>query len=73
MDNILQRSKSKFSVITKDLVGIDSPMEELITPYLGLRNSVCMIGICGMGGLGKTTLARVIYEMKCNQDRKSVV
>jgi hypothetical protein len=37
-------------------------MKKLITLYLGHGNSAYMTGICGMGGLGKTTLAGVIYE-----------
>ena len=50
------------------MVGLESPMEKLITSYSHLKkyshlkNGVCMTGICGTGGLGKTVLAREIYE-----------
>ena len=66
MGHIFGTLNSKFLSITEDLVGLDSPMEELITSYLRHENSVFMLGIHGQGGIGKTTLARVIYETVCN-------
>ena len=53
---------SKSSSNTKNFVGIESIVAKLIPSYLGFENNVYMIGIYGMGGLGKTTLARVFYD-----------
>uniref|UniRef100_A0A2N9FDV1 AAA+ ATPase domain-containing protein n=1 Tax=Fagus sylvatica TaxID=28930 RepID=A0A2N9FDV1_FAGSY len=62
---ILKRVSPPFLV--EDLVGLDSRVEE-INSYLRIGlNDVHMIGICGMGGIGKTTIAKVVYERLSDQ------
>ncbi|XP_024189900.1 TMV resistance protein N [Rosa chinensis] len=59
----------ELSVVSKDLVGIDCRVEEIMKLCSGIRkeNDVGFIGISGMGGIGKTTLAQAFYDKIANQ------
>ncbi|KAB5564277.1 hypothetical protein DKX38_004331 [Salix brachista] len=45
-----------------DLVGIEKPKKQLIERLLGTKSGREVVSVVGMGGLGKTTLVKRVYD-----------
>nr|KYP36526.1 TMV resistance protein N [Cajanus cajan] len=62
VDHILTKLDNEVLPITKFPVGLESRVEKVIGFIEKQSNKVCIIGIWGMGGSGKTTTAKAIYN-----------
>lgn len=63
VEDILKRLQNDLLSIPEFSVGLESRVEQVMEFINGQSGKACVVGIWGMGGSGKTTLAKA-YTMK---------
>nr|XP_017242279.1 PREDICTED: TMV resistance protein N-like isoform X1 [Daucus carota subsp. sativus] len=65
--NVAPRATTKALHVEKYLFGIESAVEEIYQKLRLESDDVRAIGLCGMGGIGKTTIAKAFYNLYFNK------
>ncbi|KAM3323084.1 putative late blight resistance protein R1B-16 [Capsicum chacoense] len=59
---LLESSEEKSSVIQDIVVGLDDDVLEIKTRFCSFSLKLEIVSLVGMGGIGKSTLARMVYD-----------
>uniref|UniRef100_A0A6N2KYG0 TIR domain-containing protein n=1 Tax=Salix viminalis TaxID=40686 RepID=A0A6N2KYG0_SALVM len=63
--DVLNKLDPKYINVATNLVGIDRIVQTISDFLSTATNDVCIVGIHGMPGIGKTTIAKVVFNQLC--------